>query len=502
MSPQLWMLVAVGVCLTPHAADARRVLVAVGENLGVEDDPPLRYAERDAERVAEVMLTVGGVDRTDATLLFGADAEGLARALEAVQRRLRVADGPPVEQLLVYISGHAADGMLHLRGSRYPIAALRDFVERAPVGLAMLVLDTCDAGRLTRRKGLEPLPTPSVQVERPDAVGRVYIAASAPGEAAYESERLEGALFTHHLAAGLRGAADRDLDGRVTLDEAFRYAYSGTLASAFGSARRQTPSYAFDLRGEGAVILTETGRAEARLAIDDGAAGEWVMLAPASGETLRLSKRSAPLVLAVTPGRWQARTVRGGVPHEAGVEVADGQTATITADALRPARGGPLAMRGSTTPRWALSAAFEVAPSAADGGAGAAVLGVGAGTRRVGGRWWTGAALSARGARQAGREQWEVEAALEGGPRWRPPIVELYLGLRLGAALVHQRGVPGGDRWSTAPRGGLIGGARLPLWRPVDLVVDAVGGAQLGRREEGWAVTPHGAGRLGLIVDL
>ena len=51
--------------------------------------------------------------------------------------------------------------------------------------------------------------------------GDVYITSTGPNEPAQEWEALGGGLFTHHLLSGLRGAADRDTDGRVTLFEAY-----------------------------------------------------------------------------------------------------------------------------------------------------------------------------------------------------------------------------------------------------------------------------------------
>ncbi len=495
-------LLLVGLALSlPSPASARRYLVALGQNAGAGDDLPLRFAERDAERVAEVMLTVGGVDEGDATLLFGADAERLVEALEAASRRLRAAGDAPFDQLVVYVSGHAADGMLHLDGTRYPIAALRDFVERAPVGLAMLVLDTCDAGRLTRRKGLAPLPGPAVRVERPDAEGRIYIAASAVGEAAYESDRLEGALFTHHLTTGLRGAADRDGDGRVTLDEAFGYAYVGTRASTFGSRRRQTPSYAVDLRGEGAVVLTETGRAAARLTLDDGRPGEWTMLATATGEGLRLSKGAAPLVLAVAPGRWRARTTRDGRPVEARVEVPAGGEATVRAEALRPTASDALATRGSGR-RWSVALAAELAPSAVDGGAGAAATGGGLTLRRVGLDGWAAADLGVRVSAAADVSQVEYTAGLAGGRVWWFDRAAARAGLRAEAAAVHQRGVPGGARWSVVPRAGAEVGLDWPVLEQWSVIAEVRGGAQLVRRVDGWRIGPHAVGRLGVAWRL
>ena len=60
------------------------------------------------------------------------------------------------------------------------------------------------------------------------------------GEDAQESDDIKGSFFTHHLVSALRGAADEDMDGRVVLEEAYRYTYNETLR-----ASNRTPAAAF-----------------------------------------------------------------------------------------------------------------------------------------------------------------------------------------------------------------------------------------------------------------
>jgi uncharacterized caspase-like protein len=53
--------------------------------------------------------------------------------------------------------------------------------------------------------------------------GKVIITASAANEVSVEKEELRHGVFTHYLLEGLRGAADIDHDGAVSVDEAYRY---------------------------------------------------------------------------------------------------------------------------------------------------------------------------------------------------------------------------------------------------------------------------------------
>ncbi len=53
--------------------------------------------------------------------------------------------------------------------------------------------------------------------------GKVIITASAANEVSVEKDDLQHGVFTYYLLEGLRGAADMDNDGTITVDEAYRY---------------------------------------------------------------------------------------------------------------------------------------------------------------------------------------------------------------------------------------------------------------------------------------
>ena len=70
----------------------------------------------------------------------------------------------------------------------------------------------------------------------------------------------------HALIRILLGAADSDGDRRVSLSEAYAYAYEGTLrASSRSWGGTQHPTYSYDLRGHEDVILTTLSSAPGHL---------------------------------------------------------------------------------------------------------------------------------------------------------------------------------------------------------------------------------------------
>ena len=288
-------LLAILLWVGPAQADSpRRFLLAIGENLGDVDDEPLRFAAADARRFSEVMREVGAVRAEDGVALYTANAGEVRAAFARLLVRLRK-EARPSDQLVVYFSSHADEGELHLRGTRLPLAALTALMREAPVGVGLLILDSCRSGAVTRLKGLKPAAgaaTAEVQVSQ--VQGTVVLTASGADEYAQESDSLEGSYFTHHLVAGLRGAADSSHDGRVTLEEAYAYAYSRTIESTFATrGGLQRPSYHVDLRGQGELILSELRLGLARLSIDVEASSPW-LISSVDGKSVVLSFEKGP----------------------------------------------------------------------------------------------------------------------------------------------------------------------------------------------------------------
>jgi hypothetical protein len=309
----------------------RRAALLVGENAGDQADVPLRYAESDAAALREVLVRMGGVAEADATILRGANAPELRGALATLAERLQRQGWGKADRLLLYVSAHASAGELHLRGSRFPIAELRRFIDSSPAGVALLILDTCESGAAVRAKGLVPLSGPVVQVERAALTGRVVIASAGSEESAFESDELGGSLFTQHFIAGLRGAADSSHDGKVTLQEAYGYAYARTVESATAvRAARQTPIFDIDLQGEGELVLSEPSRGRAQLRLDIERPGEWVIASMDGGaQVARFVKGTGVAVFALDPGSYRLRSRVGDFYEEEVVHVADGAQAVV-----------------------------------------------------------------------------------------------------------------------------------------------------------------------------
>ena len=80
------MILLLWLCAAIAAAAERRYAVVVGANRGDAGETRLQFAERDADRVAEVMRTLGGVDPADLVLLQHPDAAALRAVLSSINQ--------------------------------------------------------------------------------------------------------------------------------------------------------------------------------------------------------------------------------------------------------------------------------------------------------------------------------------------------------------------------------------------------------------------------------
>ncbi|MCY1018489.1 caspase family protein [Pyxidicoccus sp. MSG2] len=331
----------------------RRFALAVGNNRGTGADAPLRYAERDARSVLGVLEEVGGLRREDALLVLGTDADAVRDALARFERHLQ-ANARPGDQLFVYVSSHADAGELHLGGTRLPLGEVVRFIEHAPVSVALLVVDSCQSGEAARLKGLKPIPGVLVNLERPELAGRVIITASAADESAQESDALAGSIFTHHLVAALRGAADVSGDGRVTLAEAYTYSYARTVESSLLSrAGTQHPSFHFDLQGKGDLVLSAPARATSLLTLAIDEPGDWTV-STLDGEPFlgHVRKGAGSATLALPAGSYLLTTRGEHTALVARVQVPDSGRAEVTRAQLRPQKLEANALKGPRDTRW------------------------------------------------------------------------------------------------------------------------------------------------------
>jgi hypothetical protein len=336
-----------------------RFALVVGANHGGADRPPLRYAVADADRFARVLSELGGVRSGSAILLKQPKVGELEDALDELRVRVSEArSGAGRTELLVYYSGHADDKGLLLGEDRYSYRSLRDRLDQVPADVRIAVLDACASGAITRLKGGQPQP-PFMVDESTDMRGHAILTSSAATEAAQESDRIQGSYFTHYLVSGLRGAADLSGEGKVTLNEAYQFAFGETLGRTVDTkGGPQHPSYDINLSGTGDVVMTDLRQTSAALVLGESVDGRFFVRNERQELVVELYKPLGRAVeLGLEPGAYEVHVERAAAalvakPHlsEGGRVVLD--AAQFTATTLEPTqpRGGskppPFAVAG------------------------------------------------------------------------------------------------------------------------------------------------------------
>jgi len=352
------------VTASPASAQSRYAAV-IGVNEGDVDDVRLLYAERDAARIADVLTRLGDVPAENLLLLRGGDADAVEHLFHVLRDRIQAEPSGERPLLFIYYSGHADAQALRLRGTRLSFTRLKALAREVGAEVSVFVVDACRSGGLTRVKGAKPAPPFEIRADdHIDSEGLAIITSSAEGEDAQESERLKGGIFTHHLVGGLVGAADASGDRRITLSEAYRYAYAQTLRATSETATVQHPTYAFTMKGRRELVLTRlTGdRGLGRLAFH--APGHYLLIERfGAGDVAAELEAEAATELLVTPGRYLVRRrARDGVWEGHVAVAADSRAEVRDGDLSRvpfreTVRKGYAPDAGSA---WSLGGAFEI----------------------------------------------------------------------------------------------------------------------------------------------
>jgi hypothetical protein len=274
------LLLAVLGALSPASALVR-MGVFIGNNAGLLDERPLRFAARDAEAVHKTLLQLGGLDAGEGVLVLNQDADKVMIRLEETHRRVEAIrrKGEKV-QLLVYYSGHGSESALHVNGRKLSLDRIRALFKDNAADLKILIADACFSGSLIQAKGADLGETIPVKLQDDLKVnGSAILTSSSSGELSQESADLQGSLFTHYFLTALRGAGDADRDGAVSLWEAYHHTRA-SLRRKFASARRalQNPEFEVDVRGSENVVLTRLDRGQAVLSMRGLPQGDYRVL--------------------------------------------------------------------------------------------------------------------------------------------------------------------------------------------------------------------------------
>lgn len=252
----------------------RRFAMVVGSNDGGRRHEKLRYAVSDARSILNVFRELGGVAEEDGRLLSAPTAHVFFLEIDKLRETIRKARGPAGRiEVFFYYSGHADDEGLYMGDEKIPFPTIKEAIENLEAEVRIIILDSCASGAYTRLKGGKKRRL-FLSDSAYNMKGNAVLTSSSSDEASQESDLIQGSFFTHYLVSGMRGAADATQDGRVTLSEAYQFAFNETLAqTARASAGPQHPNYTIEMSGTGDVILTDIRHGTAMLVLAEDIGG-------------------------------------------------------------------------------------------------------------------------------------------------------------------------------------------------------------------------------------
>jgi hypothetical protein len=330
-------------------AATRRFGIFIGSNNGGRNRVMLRYAVSDAKSVSRVFTGMGGIAEEDSVLLVEPTVAEINRRLDNLGRLSAQSQrNSQRTELVFYYSGHSDENGILLNRERYGYRELRERINSVAADMRIVILDSCSSGAITRAKG-GVKTQPFLFDSSVSTAGYAFLTSSSANEASQESDSIESSYFTHSLLAGLRGAADSVGDGRVTLNELYRFAYAETLAktetSVYGA---QHPSYDIQISGSGDVVLTDIKEISASLLFSEDITGRISIRDSSDFLVAELTKVSRkPLELGLEPGLYRITLQRGDnfyrveitLPENKRTSLVMGNFQMIAADSGNRSRG-------------------------------------------------------------------------------------------------------------------------------------------------------------------
>jgi uncharacterized caspase-like protein len=221
----------------------------------------LQVCVEDVEAVRKHLIA-GGFDPERIRLITDRTDVPPTKANVLVALKAVASNTGPDDLLLFYYSGHGdhegkesylvgRDGRrLVLADTAIPLSRVKQIVEEAPARAKVIMLDACHSGADIQGKGPEPMSEGFIRRVFEQAEGMAILASCKQGQLSYEWRENERSVFTHYLLDAMRGTADLDGKGFVTVQDASRHVSDRVKLWASQHDTVQTPTLQYTVAGD------------------------------------------------------------------------------------------------------------------------------------------------------------------------------------------------------------------------------------------------------------
>jgi len=316
-----------------------RIALVIGANRGLVSERQLRYAVSDARRIRDVLIELGRFSEARTYLLTNPSIRDIEKNIDELRGRIKEIRGAGKQvEFFFYYSGHGNANALHINNTTFTHDSLLSAIETSGADLTVAMVDACYSGALVTQKGISIAPPLDLRVtDTLSARGTIMLTSSSSDQISHESEELSGSIFTHHMISGLRGAADYDQSGTVSLSEAYGYARMNTSATtASRTGAMQQPSYAWNVKGKEEICLSWLSQGSGMLVMHSGTQCPcYVISEPSQTVMTEFIPREKPVSIALPAGRYRVQQVCENSISYADIDLSWKKACTLSLGSLR-----------------------------------------------------------------------------------------------------------------------------------------------------------------------
>jgi hypothetical protein len=348
--PRLALILAIFLAAA-HSAFGERYALLVGNSTATGNYAELKYVQNDLAALSDILTDFCGFAKQHVVILYNQTPQDFERALADFSGRMA---GSKDNMFLLYYSGHADVANLKMGSGDYPLLTLKEKLTAFPSDIRIGIFDACQSGSFTRIKGGR-LDEPFLFRDDGKTKGQVILCSSSLNENAQESDLYGNSIFTFHFVNALRGSGDMAGDGRVTLGEAYQYAYNHTISSTAGtSGGIQHPSYQFRIQGEGDIVLADLNIRTRGILLGNDISGDITILSDKGIVMADLTKNeNSAVMIALKPGTYKVINGRGEKRFVARAVVNENSVVTVKQDDFSVVESSPASRKGEEPRRGA-----------------------------------------------------------------------------------------------------------------------------------------------------